>query len=62
MEKKENRRKSDTIDKEIIRNHKDIVESFLRAMIKAYGEVDDNDRYSYYTARLHKAVKDDTEI
>ena len=62
LEKKANKRKSDTVDEKIIRNHRNVVESFLRRMIKKYGEADDNNRYSYYTSRFYGVTKDDYEI
>lgn len=50
LEAGENARKSNTIDEEIIENHKYTVMIFIEDMFDEFGENCDNDRYSYYTA------------
>ena len=45
----------------IIRNHRKVVESFLCDMLKI-DEYDDNDRYSYYTAKLYGIKKNIVEL
>lgn len=62
LEKGENGSKGDTIDESIIENHRDIVEKFLCKMQEKTGEVDDNNKYSYYTAELYAVTREDYEI
>lgn len=62
FEKGENGSKGDTVDESIIENHRDIVEKFLCKMQEKTGKVDDNNRYSYYTAELYAVTREDYGI
>ncbi len=57
MEAGANNKKSNNIDKKIIRDHRDIVEQFVWERLSETGEFVDNNRDSYYTAKLYATSK-----